>query len=275
MGKPAPRINGTARPTLRTIQSVDRAAQLLRAVANSRQPLTLPELASRTGLNRSTAWRLLATLDAHGLVEHDPVSQRYTVGYAIIQIAAAGDHDALVRLARPALDRLANSTGETASLAVAKRFDLVYVDQVEAPQVMAPNWLGRPAPLHATSSGKAFLAWLTDDERTALLASSRLKRFTPTTITRRADLETELAEVRERGYSVCAGELEENLWGVSSAVLDARARPIAIISVWGPEHRVGRARLPSIGKAAMRAAHDITQRLSPAQASSGAAKPRR
>jgi DNA-binding IclR family transcriptional regulator len=263
MATRSPRINGTTRPTLRTIQSVDRAADLLRAVANSRQPLTLPELAARTGLNRSTAWRLLATLDANGLVEHDPVSQRYTVGYAIVQIAAAGDHEALVRLARPALQRLANSTGETASLAVAKRFELVYVDQVEAPQVMAPNWLGRPAPLHATSSGKAFLAWLTDEERTALFASSRLKRFTPTTITRRADLESELAEVRERGYSVCAGELEQNLWGVSSAVLDTRKRPVAIISVWGPEHRVGPAMLPSIGKAAIRAAHEITQRLSP------------
>ena len=270
-----PRINGTARPTLRTIQSVDRAAELLRAVANSRQPPTLPELAASTGLNRSTAWRLLATLDAHGLVEYDPVSQRYSVGYAIIQIAAAGDHDALVRRARPALHRLANSTGETASLAVAKRFELVYVDQVEAPHVMAPNWLGRPAPLHATSSGKAFLAWLSDDERTALLASSRLKRFTPTTITRRADLETELAEVRKRGYSVCAGELEQNLWGVSSAVLDARARPIAIISVWGPQHRVGRAKLPGIGKVALRAAQEITQLLSPPQASAGTAKPPR
>jgi DNA-binding IclR family transcriptional regulator len=275
MGTRSPRINGTKRPTLRTIQSVDRAAELLRAVANSRQPLTLPELASRTGLNRSTAWRLLATLDAHGLVEHDPVSQRYTVGYAIVQIAAAGDHEALVRRARPALQRLANSTGETASLAVAKRFELVYVDQVEAPQVMAPNWLGRPAPLHATSSGKAFLAWLTDEERAALLSSTRLKRFTPTTITRRADLEAELAEVRERGYSVCAGELEQNLWGVSAAVLDARARPVAIISIWGPEHRVGPAMFPSIGKAAKRAVHDITHLLSPSRASSGAAKPRR
>jgi len=259
------RTSGAGRPTLRTIQSVDRAAELLRAVSSSRRPRTLAELAAVTGLNRSTAWRLLATLDAHGLVEHDPVSQRYTVGYAIMEIAAAGDHDAIVRRARPAVERLANKTGETASLALAKRFDLVYVDQVEAPQVMAPNWLGRPAPLHATSSGKAFLAWLTREERTALLSSSRLKRYTPTTITRRAELEAELARDRERGYSICVGELEQNLWGVSSAVLDARDRPLAIVSVWGPEHRVGRARLPSIGEAAVLAAQEITRLLSPAR----------
>jgi DNA-binding IclR family transcriptional regulator len=246
--------------SLRTIQAVDRAAALLKAVADSRQPLTVLELASATGLNRSTAWRLLATLDRHGLVERDPVTQRYSVGYAVLQMAAGGDYDALVRRARPAVERLANETGETASLAVAKRFDLVYIDQVEAPQVMSPNWLGRPAPLHATSSGKAFLAWLSPEER-AVLTSGRLKRYTPTTITSRAKLERELHDVRERGYSVCVGELEETLWGVSSAILNGQERPVAIVSVWGPEHRVRRERLPEIGKDAVRAARQITELL--------------
>src|SRR5262245_18103958 len=153
------RIEPSASGTLRTIQAVDRAAALLKAVADSRQPMTAAELAEQTGLNRSTAWRLLATVDLHGLVERDPISQRYGLGYAILQMAAGGDEDALGRRSRPAVERLANETGETACLAVAKRFDLVYVDQVEAPDVMSSNWLGRPAPLHATSSGKAFLAW--------------------------------------------------------------------------------------------------------------------
>jgi DNA-binding IclR family transcriptional regulator len=246
---------------LRTIQSVDRAAALLRAVASSRRPPTLAELAEQTGLNRSTAWRLLATLDLHGLVERDPVSQRYSVGYAILQIAAGGDHDALVRRARPAVERLANSTGETASLAIAKRFELVYVDQVEPPQVIAPNWLGRPAPLHATSSGKAFLAWLSPEERVVLTAG-RLKRYTSTTITNHSALEAELDEVRERGYSVCVGELEETLWGVSSAILNGRGRPVAIVTVWGPEHRVQRRHLRGIGRDAVRAAGEITTLLS-------------
>jgi DNA-binding IclR family transcriptional regulator len=165
------------------------------------------ELASATGLNRSTAWRLLATLDHHGLVERDPATQRYSVGHAVLQIAAAGDHDALVRRARPVLQRLAQRTGETANLAVAKRFNLVYVDQVEAPNVMSPNWLGRSVPLHATSSGKAFLAWLPREEREAL-TPVRIKRYTETTITSRRDLEEELEAVRRDGYSICAGELE-------------------------------------------------------------------
>ena len=241
---------------LRTIQSVDRAAALLKAVANSKQPLTVVELAAQCGLNRSTAWRLLATLDSQGLVERDPATQRYSVGYAIFQIAAAGDHDAFVRRAHPVLQKLADETGETVNLAVAKRFDLVYVHQVEAPQIMSPNWLGRSLALHATSTGKAFLAWLPEDERKALVPR-RLERFTDTTITERSRLEEELASVRRDGYSICVGELEETLYGVSSPILNERRRPIAIVSVWGPQHRVPERRLPELGRQAQRAADEI------------------
>ncbi len=243
-------------PGLRTIQSVDRAAALLKTVANSREPLTVAELAARCGLNRSTAWRLLATLDSQGLVERDPVTQRYSVGYAIFQIAAAGDHDALVRRAHPVLQLLANDTGETVNLAVAKRFNLVYVHQVEAPQIMSPNWLGRSVALHATSSGKAFLAWLPKEERDVLVPA-KLERFTDTTLTQRRQLEEELEAVRRNGYSICVGELEETLFGASAAVLNERERPVAIVSVWGPQHRVPAERLPEIGRQARAAAGEI------------------
>src|SRR5438093_10680746 len=109
--------------SLRTIQAVDRAAALLKAIADSRQPLTVVELAALTGLNRSTAWRLLATLDQHGLVERDPVTQRYSVGYAVLQMAAGGDYDALVRRARRAVERLAHGAGERRRRSGAKRCD--------------------------------------------------------------------------------------------------------------------------------------------------------
>ena len=89
-----------------TIQSVDRAAMLIKAIADSRQPPTVVELAAECGLNRSTAWRLLATLDAHGLIERDPVSQRYSLGYAFLRIAAGAEPDPLVRQARPVLERV-------------------------------------------------------------------------------------------------------------------------------------------------------------------------
>jgi DNA-binding IclR family transcriptional regulator len=240
----------------RTIQSVDRAAALLKAIADSPRPPTVIELAEECGLNRSTTWRLLATLDAHGLIERDPVSQRYSLGYAFLRIAAGADVDPLVRRARPVLERLARETGEATNLAVARRFDLVYVDQVDPPQIMAPNWFGRSVPLHATSTGKAYLAFLGDDERRAVLPA-RLERYTPATITDRKRLEAELGQVQRDGYAVCVGELEESLFGASAPVLSEQARPVAIVSVWGTERRLPRTLLPETGRLALRAAGEI------------------
>ena len=244
----------------RTIQSVDRAAALLKAIADSAQPPTVIELATMTGLNRSTAWRLLSTLDAHGLVERDPVSQRYSVGYAILRIAASAEHDSIVRRARPVLEQLALDTGEAVNLALAKGLHLVYVDQVDPPQILAPNWLGRRVPLHATSSGKAFLAYLAPAERDGLLGDS-LERFTKTTLTDRRVLERQLDTARSAGYAMSSGELEESLFGASSAVLSEQGRPLAIVSVWGPEQRVPEARLPAIGELTAQAADEIKELL--------------
>jgi DNA-binding IclR family transcriptional regulator len=132
---------------------------------------------------------------------------------------------------------LSSHTGETVSLAVPRRLELVYVEQIQAAHVMAADWLGRAVPLHGTSTGKALLAWLPANELEKLL-SEPLASFTEATITDPARLGEELDEVRRLGYAVSRGELEPSLWGVSSAVLDGGRRPIAVVSVWGAERRV-------------------------------------
>src|SRR4051794_35483761 len=233
-------VNGAQR-----VQSVERAAALLQALGAAGAPASVLELAERCGLNRSTAWRILATLEDAGLVEREPATGRYGVGYAVVALAAGAGHEPLMRRAHPALRALAEDCAETASLAVPRRLQLVYVDQVQAPHVMAANWLGRPTPLHATSTGKAFLAWLSDEELGAALPG-RLERFTDTTITGRPALRAELAAVRTRGHAVSRGELEPALWGVSAPVLDG-GRVAAVVSVWGTETRIRARGLDALG----------------------------
>lgn len=229
------------------VQSVQRAARLLKAIAESAEPLTATDLAERCGLHRTTAWRILATLEEEGLAHREPATNRYAIGYEITRLAGAGD-ESLVRLARSYLAELSRRTGETVSLAVPRQLHLVYVDQVQAPHVMAADWLGRAVPLHATSTGKALLAWLPGDELDSALPQP-LERFTQTTITDPGLLRKELDRVRRRGYATSRGELEEALWGASAAVLDARERPIAVVSVWGAEGRVRDHGLAELGEA--------------------------
>ncbi len=253
---PADAGSGDGGSGTQRIQAVDRAIALLKSVAASATPPTVLELARDCGINRSTAWRLLRTLEHHGLVDRDPITQRYTIGYGAISVAAAVTDDALVRRVRPLLAKLATATGESVTLAVAKRFNLVYVDQVDPPNVMVPNWLDKPLPLHATSGGKAFLAWLGRDERDAILPKE-LPRYTPHTVTDRDRLEREFAEVRNLGYALCAREYEEFSSGASAAVLNTRQYPIAVINVWGPAPRNPVKRLHEIGRAAVQTAVQV------------------
>jgi IclR family acetate operon transcriptional repressor len=238
------------------VQSVERAIELLQAVAAAREPEPAAALADRCGLNRSTAWRLLATLEHHGLVERDPATHRYSIAYGIVRLAAAAGHEPLARAARPLLRRLAAETGETANLAAPNGLELVYADQVQASHVMAADWLGRTTPLHATSTGKAFLAALAPGELEAALTRP-LERYTAATLTDPAALRAELGDVRRLGYATSRGELEPSLWGASAAVPDGRGGAAAVLSVWGTEFRVREHGLDRIGAATLAAAREL------------------
>jgi len=127
--------------------------------------------------------------------------------------------------------------------------------------VLAVNWLGREVPLHATSTGKAFLAWLSAPEAAALLEDT-LTRFTEHTVTDRRRLMAELAAIRDRGWAGCAGELEPTLYGVSAPVLpDGGGRPLAVFSIWGTADRVPVSRFADLGAEAVQAAERVAALL--------------
>jgi DNA-binding IclR family transcriptional regulator len=230
---------------------------LLKAVADATTPPTVLELAQACRINRSTAWRLLRTLEYHGLVDRDTITQRYTIGYGAIPVAAAVTDDALVRRIRPLLEKLSVRTGESVTLAVAKRFNLIYVDQVDPPNTIMPSWLDRPLPLHATSGGKAFLAWLRPDERDAVLPKE-LTRYTERTVTDRDQLDRQLEEVRYTGYAMCDREYEHFTSGASAAALSARKYPMAVINVWGLAQHNPESRLHEIGQEAVETARLVS-----------------
>jgi DNA-binding IclR family transcriptional regulator len=245
------------------VQAVDRAARLLAAVtAASPAGDTLTHLAQACGLNRATAWRLLSTLEGNGLVDRDPGTNRYQLGFTVVRMAAVAGSGGLPRRTRPVLERTCAAVGETTALAVAGRQGVVYVDEVAPPSVLTVNWVSREVPLHATSTGKALLAWLPGTEARDLLGST-LERFTERTTTEPAALLAELAGIRERGYASCAGELEDTLNGVSAPVLDPdTGRPAAVVSIWGPDDRVPPGRFEELGPVAVAAAAEVARLIS-------------
>jgi DNA-binding IclR family transcriptional regulator len=259
----APDEQGGARPGGGRVQALERAIALLNAVsASAPDGRPVAELAAECGLNRATAWRLLATLEHHALVERAPAGNRYTIGSAISRMASNASVEGLVRRSHEVLERLCRDTGETANLAVAQRLGLTYVAEVVPPAVLSARWLGKQIPIHATSAGKALLAWQAPGEVEALL-SGPLAEYTETTRTDRQALHAELAKVRAQGYSVSVGELEPQLYGVAAPVLDAGDHPLAVVSVWGPQDRVPESRFAELGARTRQAAREIRERLTP------------
>jgi DNA-binding IclR family transcriptional regulator len=241
------------------IQSVDRAIRLLKAIANSPVPLKLDAVAGAAAVNPGTAWRLLATLEDHGLVARD--AGGYAVGYSVVRIAASADETALKTAARPLLERLVEETEEAVSLSVPRQETIVSIDHIAAPRVVSAGWLGEQLPLHCTSNGKLVLASLPDDELAAFLRRP-LTALTPATITDPRALRAELEQLRERGYGTEIEEFEPGLHAVSAAARDARDKPIAILSVSGPAYRIPRPRLDEIGDLLLLAAAALEAALS-------------
>ncbi len=246
-------------PDSRLIQAVDRAIQLFKAVGSSPRPLAAHELAAECHLNRSTAWRLLATLEHHGLVERDPATQKYEVGYTTVRLAAAArTHEALIRRARPVLERLGEESGETVSLSISHgREATVPIYHARPPDALVSvNWIGRALPLHCTSGGKILLAHLPEAELQEYLGLP-LQRYTSHTITDPDTLVRELERIRETDIAVALEEYEIGLHGVSAPILNGRGQPVAFVSIAGPSYRLTIQRIAELSEVLLIAVRKI------------------
>jgi IclR family transcriptional regulator, acetate operon repressor len=243
------------------LQSVSRALRALELIAEAGE-LGVTELGRRLDVHKATASRLVSTLAERGLVERDPASERYRLGFGLIRLAGAAIAGLdLVRTAHPILEDLAERTRETVNLGVLSGGNVIYVDQVAGTHsIVSVSWVGRGTPLHCTSNGKTLLAWMDEEGRDRLLAAP-LARLTDSTIVDPNVLRTQLQEVRARGYAQTLEELEEGLNAVAAPVRQADGQVVAAVSVSGPAFRMRPVDLPRVGRLAMEAASSISRRL--------------
>lgn len=243
------------------LRSVTRAIRCLERIAEAGE-LGVTELGRTLGVHKATASRLAATLADRGLLERNPISDKYRLGFGLVRLAGAATTSLdLVRTARPILEELAEQTRETVNLGVLSGDGVVYIDQVVgARSIVSVSWVGRRTPLHATSNGKVLLAFMSDAERTRLLGAP-LERATSKTIVGVNELRAQLADVRTRGYAQTMEELEQGLNAVAAPVRQADGAVAAALSVSGPAFRVRPVDLPRMGKLTIEAATAISRRL--------------
>jgi IclR family transcriptional regulator, acetate operon repressor len=243
-----------------SVHSVNRAISILQVLA-LRGPTTVTEIANELKVHKSTIFRLLATLDARGLVEQNSTRGRYQLGYGVVQLAAGATRKLdLSVISRRVCEALAEEVGETVDIAINDDNAVLSIDQViGAAGMTTVNWVGRRTPIHATAAGKVFLAHMSPTQRADSLAPT-LERFTEHTITSRRKLEEQLQTVRDQGYGFTLEEYQIGLAAVAAPIRDLEGHVVAAVSLSGPNFRLNPETIPGVAEHVMAAALEVSQR---------------
>lgn len=248
--------------SFRPIGSVVHAAEVLEAVADEHGAIGVNEIARRVSLDASSVSRIVRTLEIYRLLEREPGTNRVNLGMGLVLLASDVLHGLDVRrLAAPELDGLSAATHETVNLGVWDDDGALIIDHRPGVQpIAALGWIGRRDPAHATSLGKALLAFQPESIRRAIVGA-RPKRFTPTTITDPADLEAALATIRAVGYAINRGELRPELHAVAAPIFGLDDTVVAAVGVAGPASRLTEARLAELADLVTNAAAAVSRSL--------------
>lgn len=244
------------------VRSVDRALAVMEHLAE-RGWSGVTAVAADLDIHKSTAFRLLATLERRGMVERNGRTSKYRLGSGLARLASSVNVDLdLRRAARPACERLAELTRETVNLAVMDAGgDVVHIDQVVgAVSIVHLNWLGRRTPPHCTASGKILLAYAPTALRHRIL-NGHLEAFTANTLVDAGALEEHLDHARSDGYAVTTEELELGLNAIAAPIRAGNGDVIAALVVSGPAHRLPADRLTEISGLVQKSAEDASRAL--------------
>jgi IclR family KDG regulon transcriptional repressor len=217
--------------------AIDKALCILEELNSVETPLGLTEVARRTRMSKSTAHRVLASLERHGAVER--VDRRYRLGATFHRWASTGirRRARMVEDLTPFLVELHARTRSTAHLGVLEDGDISYLSKIRShASVDLASRVGMRAPSYCTALGKALLAY--DDEAARTVAQGPFTAWTPRTIVDGDALLVALAEVRRHGFAVTIDEGFEGLTCIAAPVLDPHGRPVTAMSVSGASGQV-------------------------------------
>lgn len=244
------------------IQSVDRALQILEFLTEA-SSLSTSDIARRLGVHRSTASRLLSTLESRDVVEQVSDRGAYRLGLGLLRMAyPVSTRFDLARDGQEVCDFLAEATHETSNVAILDEGYAVTITQSAGQRMVgvAGQYVGQRAPLHASSTGKLLLAYASEQEWTKL-TEEPLQRFTDATRARVSELRAELVLIRQRGWSSAIGEWEEGINALAVPVWDATNELVAVLSVTAPDFRMAEADFEQFLSHLWSAAADFEARL--------------
>lgn len=239
--------------------TVRKALNVLDQVASFERPVRFAEILENSPFPKGTLYRMLQTLRAEGMLGYDEDRQTYQLGIRLVRLAhAAWSQSSLAPVARPMLDALSKSIGETIHLAQLDNAQVLYVDKrnSERPVEMFSQ-AGKVGPAYCTGVGKAMLAFLPECELQQALDQQSYHRFTAHTLGSIQELRDELTIIRQRGYAFDREEHEPGIICVAAPILTRNKRVIGAISVTSTTSRTSLEQLETLAPKMREVAGDI------------------
>jgi len=245
--------------------SLQRAIAILMTLgsepATRRDGVGVVEIARLIGREKTQVSRTLKTLCEAGLVDRDPDTLGYRLGWQLFVLASSAGNQHLLAVAPRVLRKLVTVVGERAHLSVLQGGEvLTLLSESPSQAIQATGWVGRATPLHSTSSGRALLFDHTEDELRALLPAAAFRAEALNSPRDVEELLSRLAQARKRGFAATDEEFEPGLVAVAAPVRDFQGRIIAALNISAPKFRLGH-NLEAAGMQVLAAARHLSQEL--------------
>ena len=239
-------------------QAIERAMSVLRCFEEGEDDLGISEIALRTGLRVSTAHRIVRALCGGGLMDQDRRSDRYRLGRTLVLLGQRAADQLGLASARPVLERLAELTGESASLGTRHGDEIVVVLVASSAQRLRfDHEQGGRIGLNASAMGKAVLAHATREPDQAVPVGMALVRYTDHTVSERRALLADLEETRRRGYAINDQGRFDGVVGIAVPLLGRDGLARAAVGVQGPTSRMTPEAVPAVALEVLRAAEQL------------------
>jgi DNA-binding IclR family transcriptional regulator len=222
------------------INSILRASSILRSLSGGITHFKISALARQLGLDRSTTYRILLSLEECRLVEKDKKTGEYSLGLAAFEIGNAYLRRLdFIKASKPIMRELALKSQETVHLAVLSDTEIFYVDKVDSPRTVGViSKIGQRGPVYCTALGKVLLAYQPEEEQSRIIDKIKWVPFTPKTITSKQKLLKELKAIRRQGYALDHREIEEDVECIGGPIRDYLGNVIAALSISGPQRKI-------------------------------------
>ena len=245
------------------VKSVSRALDIITLVSLKKGGLGVTEIANQIDINKSSVYRILSTLVQYGYVEQDAETGKYKLGYKFLEISSKLLESIDLRAeARMYLQELENETNEVIHLVVYDQGEVVYIEKLDGSETLRMHSkVGKRAPMHCTSVGKAILAHLPSSVVLDILERKGLPMHTDKTITNKEDFLLELSSVRQKGYALDLEENENGITCIAVPIFDHMGNAIAAVSISGPTIRMTKERLEQLQSRMRNIGRQISFRL--------------